>query len=46
MDAALLPDLTLRIHEWVLLLLLPFAAAVITMITARLTVLRTLTKLP
>ena len=46
MDAALLPDLSLRIYEWALLLSLPLAAAIITMITARLTVLRTLTKLP
>ena len=45
-DSGLLPELTLRPHEWSLLILLPVAAALITMITARITVMRTLARMP
>lgn len=42
----LLPDLGLRPYEWSLLVLLPLASALVTMVTARITVLRTLARLP
>ena len=42
----LLPDLGLRPYEWSLLVLLPVASALVTMVTARITVLRTLARLP
>ncbi|WP_299615092.1 ABC transporter permease [Pelagibius sp.] len=42
----LLPDLSLRPYEWSLLVLLPVASALVTMVTARITVLRTLARLP
>jgi len=45
-DSGLLPEMTLRPHEWSLLILLPLAAALITMVTARITVLRTLARMP
>ena len=45
-DSGLLPELTLRPHEWSLFILLPVAAALVTMLTARVTVLRTLARLP
>ena len=45
-DSGLLPDLGIRSYEWSLLILLPVAAALITMLTARITVLRTLSRLP
>jgi len=45
-DSGLLPELTLRPYEWSLLILLPVAAALITMITARIGVMRTLARMP
>jgi cell division transport system permease protein len=45
-DSGLLPDLRFLPYEWSLLILLPVAAALITMLTARITVLRTLSRLP
>jgi len=45
-DSGLVPDLGFRSYEWSLLILLPVAAALITMLTARITVLRTLSRLP
>jgi cell division transport system permease protein len=45
-DSGLLPELSLRPHEWSLLVLLPLAAALVTMVTARITVLRTLARMP
>jgi cell division transport system permease protein len=45
-DSGLLPELTLRPYEWSLFILLPVAAALVTMLTARVTVLRTLARLP
>jgi cell division transport system permease protein len=41
-----LPALSAPAIEWVLLLLLPVAAGVIAMLTARITVLRALKRLP
>jgi cell division transport system permease protein len=46
MEAALLPDLTLLPGEWALLALLPLVVAGIAMLTARLTVLGTLGRMP
>ena len=46
MEAALLPDLTLSPIEWALLALLPLAVAGIAMLTARLTVLGNLGRMP
>ena len=46
MEAALLPDLTLLPGEWALLALLPLVVAGIAMLTARLTVLSTLGRMP
>ncbi len=46
MEAALLPDLTLVPGEWALLALLPLVVAGIAMLTARLTVLGTLGRMP
>ncbi|WP_282607437.1 ABC transporter permease [Pelagibius sp. Alg239-R121] len=43
---ALLPELTLAPIEWAILSLLPFAAALVAMVTARFTVLRTLARIP
>ncbi len=43
---ALLPELTLIPLEWALLGTLPFAAALVAMLTARITVLRTLARIP
>ena len=43
---ALLPELTLLPLEWGLLAILPFAAALVAMLTARITVLRTLARIP
>lgn len=45
-DTGLLPELTLKSWEWALLFLLPVAAALVTMVTARMTVLRTLARMP
>jgi cell division transport system permease protein len=45
-DSGLLPELSLLPHEWSLFILLPVAAALVTMLTARVTVLRTLARLP
>ena len=45
-QAALLPDLSLSVADWLLLALLPLATALIAMITARITVLRNLSRLP
>lgn len=44
-DMAFLPRLSLQLSEWVWLGLVPLAAALIAMMTARLTVLRTLSRL-
>ena len=46
MEAALLPDLSLVPEEWALLALLPLVVAGIAMVTARLTVLGTLGRMP
>lgn len=45
-DAAFLPDLSLSIAGWLVLLLVPAGAVVIAMLTARLTVLRALARMP
>mgnify|MGYP000238419216 CR=1 FL=1 len=45
-DSGLLPELAFRPHEWSYFALLPVAAALVTMLTARVTVLRTLARLP
>lgn len=45
-DSALLPALDLRPEQWAWFALLPLAAALVTMLTARVTVLRTLARLP
>jgi cell division transport system permease protein len=45
-EAALLPDLRLVTWQWGMLVLLPVAAAIAAMVTARLTVLRALARLP
>ncbi len=45
-DAAFLPRLNLSIAEWILLLLVPAIAVGIAMLTARLTVLRALARMP
>lgn len=45
-EAALLPDLHLVVWQWSALLLLPVAAGLAAMVTARLTVLRALARLP
>ena len=45
-EAAALPDFTLRPVEWALLALLPLVVAAVAMVTARLTVLRTLSRMP
>ncbi|MGF1629051.1 MAG: cell division protein FtsX [Kiloniellaceae bacterium] len=45
-DSGLLPELNFLPHEWSYFVLLPVAAAVVTMLTARVTVLRTLARLP
>ncbi len=45
-ESALPPVLSLSVAEWGLLALLPFATAVVAMVTARLTVLGTLTRMP
>ena len=45
-ESGLLPELSLRPHEWSLLILLPVASALVTMFTARVTVLRTLARMP
>lgn len=45
-DSGLLPQLTFLPHEWACFVLLPVAAALVTMFTARITVLRTLARLP
>jgi cell division transport system permease protein len=44
--SGLLPELGLEPYEWALLILLPVAAALVTMVTARFTVLRTLARMP
>jgi cell division transport system permease protein len=45
-DAAFLPPVTLTVVEWIALLIVPAGAVVIAMLTARLTVLRALARLP
>jgi len=45
-DAAFLPPVTLTITEWIALLIVPGGAVAIAMLTARLTVLRALTRMP
>lgn len=45
-DTALLPALTLKPLEWAILAALPLASALVAMLTARLTVLRTLSRIP
>lgn len=45
-DTALLPELSLQPLEWAVLATLPFAAALVAMLTARITVLRTLSRIP
>jgi hypothetical protein len=45
-EAALLPDLQLVVWQWGALVLLPIAAGIAAMITARLTVMRALARLP
>jgi cell division transport system permease protein len=45
-DSGLLPELDFRPYEWACFVLLPVAAALVTMLTARVTVLRTLARLP
>ena len=44
--SGVLPELSFLAYEWSLFVLLPLAAAVVTMLTARVTVLRTLARLP
>jgi len=44
--SGLLPELDFRPHEWAFFVLLPVAAALVAMLTARVTVLRTLARLP
>jgi cell division transport system permease protein len=44
--SGLLPELSFQPHEWSYFVLLPVAAALVTMLTARVTVLRTLARLP
>lgn len=46
LDAAMLPRLTLTPTEWTLLLLVPLAAAALAALTARVTVMRALERLP
>jgi cell division transport system permease protein len=46
LEAGLLPDLSLSVVHWVAIALLPVVAAVIAMVTARLTVTRTLAGMP
>jgi cell division transport system permease protein len=45
-EAALLPDLQLVVWQWGALILLPIAAGIAAMVTARLTVMRALARLP
>jgi len=45
-DAAFLPDMSLSIAGWLVLLLVPAGAVAIAMLTARLTVLRALARMP
>ncbi len=45
-ESGVLPELSFQPHEWSLLIVLPVAAAVVTMWTARVTVLRTLARMP
>ena len=45
-DAAFLPPVTLTIGEWIALLIVPAGAVIIAMLTARLTVLRALARMP
>jgi len=45
-DAAFLPPVTLTITEWLALMIVPAGAVAIAMLTARLTVLRALARLP
>jgi cell division transport system permease protein len=46
LEAPLLPQLALGFHGWIALVLVPMVAAAIAMLTARLTVLATLARLP
>lgn len=46
MEAALVPEITLQPVEWVMFALLPLLVSFIAMLTARLTVLRTLGRMP
>ncbi len=45
-DAAFLPPVTLSVAEWIALLIVPAGAVAIAMLTARLTVLRALARMP
>ena len=45
-NSGLLPEMQLLPHEWSLLVLLPVASALVAMTTARITVLRTLARMP
>jgi cell division transport system permease protein len=45
-DAAFLPSLSLSLLDWIFLLLVPAGAVTIAMLTARVTVLRTLARMP
>jgi cell division transport system permease protein len=46
LEAGLLPRLTLSVEHWLALAILPLAAALIAMLTARFTVMRTLARMP
>ena len=46
LDAPLLPDLSLGMGAWLAILAVPFIAALIAVVTARITVLATLGRLP
>lgn len=46
MDAPLLPTVGLELSSWLLLALLPLAAALVALVTARITVLATLARMP
>ena len=45
MDAGVMPKLTMRIDEWLIIIVMPFLAALLAMITARFTVLKSLAQM-
>ena len=45
MDAGVIPKLTMRIGEWLIIIVMPFLAALLAMITARFTVLKSLAQM-